>query len=112
MGLEAQRLQLTGERRTASPQLLGAARRRLHRECGSVLGPQDASARRHFEVLGELPLHRRELSAEVQHQGPLLRQRNDRLLPLWRASGAIYPSIYLVANFSNASLAQLASTKL
>ena len=39
-------------------------------------------------------------------QGPLLRQRNDRLLPLWRASGAIYPSIYLVANFSNASLAQ------
>ena len=39
-------------------------------------------------------------------QGPLLRQRNDRLLPLWRASGAIYASIYLVANFSNASLAQ------
>jgi hypothetical protein len=39
-------------------------------------------------------------------QGPILRARNDQLATLWEASGALYPSIYLVANFSESSLRQ------
>jgi hypothetical protein len=35
-------------------------------------------------------------------RGPTLRARNDALLPLWQASGVIFPCVYLVDGFSDA----------